>query len=174
MELDLTCLAAFQAKARSRSSDSVGSRFDLVSHDDVSTGMSSTACSIAPPETLRTSNPSAGPHAGATRSTRACLRLFSTSRASGSKSGAITTCRARPHGPGRGCRQRSVERHYSAVRRHRVALVGLPVGLRLVLVYGESARVIVLDDRRGGLREVGHDPPGGLAVEDVVEGDFRP
>ena len=56
------------------------------------------------------------------------------------------------------------------VRRHGIALQRPAVCRRLVVVYGESARIEVLDDTRCRLRKVGHGRPRCLGVEVVGEG----
>ena len=80
MVLDLMCLAAFHAKARSASSDSVGARRVTVFQPEASSSYASTVWSSTPPDTGRTSSGS-GPEPGGTRSTRRLRRLRSRSSA---------------------------------------------------------------------------------------------
>ena len=95
--------------------------------------------------------------------------VCSSSSASGSKPGAISTSVKMPftrlgHREG----HRAVGGDHAAVRRDRVALVRLAMRLGDVVGDGDPARVRVLDDRDGRLGEVVGAAQGGIRIDVVV------
>ena len=69
---------------------------------------------------------------------------------------------------------RPVQPHDPAVGGHRIRIPGHPEGLGQGRGAGHAGWFVVLDHHRRCSLELRSDPQGGIQVEDVIEGEFRP